>query len=159
MSEGAGAWAVKVYGSPAPKGSMKCIGRRGKAAHNLINNSPGTEAWQTVVAGAARVLKDHHGIAEPLEGPLGAQVTFTVARPKSIKPAARPWPHLTPGKVIDGGGDIDKLLRTVFDGLEEAGLIRNDAQICVTSAAKVYADSDLPDVLHRPGAFIRLYRL
>ncbi|QOR55341.1 MAG: hypothetical protein SHS37scaffold537_39 [Phage 68_12] len=154
MSEGAGAWAVKVYGSPAPKGSMKCVGGRGR--HQLVNNNPATTPWQDRVAKACELFE----ISEPLTVPLGLQLTFTVDRPKSVKPASRPWPHKTARTSDGGGGDVDKLARTVLDALEQARVVVNDAQICSIAASKVYPDTpDVADVLHRPGVFIRLYRL
>lgn len=141
------AWAVKAHGTPAPKGSMKCVG--GKGRHQLINNSPAAKAWQDVVAWAGRL---HEGPA--LVGPLGVQITVTVERPKSTTVESRPWPHLRTA------GDVDKHARTILDGLEQGGVLTDDAQVCEVHARKVYPDTPgVPDALGRPGALIRIYPL
>lgn len=129
---------------------MKCVG--GKGRHQLVNNNPGTKDWQDTVAAAAR----RWGLTTALVGPVDVTVTFTVARPASVKPAARRWPWKKPARVLDGGGDLDKLARTVLDGLEQAHVLADDAQVCVLSVVKAYPDCGWPDVLERPGAVVRV---
>lgn len=148
------AWAIKIYGAPAPKGSMSCVGARGKRKHILKNSNDATEPWQTKVATAVELL----GITEPLDGPVGLQVTFTVDRPRSVSVASRPWPSKTARTSDGGGGDLDKLVRTVSDALEQGGVIVNDSQIVKTYSEKAYPDSPgAVDVLERSGVFIRIY--
>lgn len=149
-----GAWAVKVYGTPAPKGSLKCIGGRGR--HQLIENNERTAPWRKRVAEAGRALK----IPEPLEGPIGVEIVFTIELPASVKPASRPWPI----RRSKAGGDIDKLVRVVLDGLEDAGVYKDDAQVCEQHTYKVHPHTPTlylpPEArLDRPGAFIRIYTL
>lgn len=140
-------WAVKVWGKPIPKGSMRCVGGKG-GRHQLLNNDPETDKWQARIKGAGERL----GITEPLTGPIGAQLTFTVDRPKTVSLASRPWPH--EGK----NGDTDKLARCVLDGLEQAGVYGNDAQVVELTTKKVYPDTpDVVDRLERSGVFIRIY--
>lgn len=148
------AWAIKIYGAPAPKGSMSCVGARGKRKHILTNSNDATEPWQNRVAAAVVML----GIVEPITAPVGLQVTFTVDRPKSVSVASRPWPSKTARTSDGGGGDLDKLVRAVSDALEQGRVILNDAQIVKTYAEKAYPDSPgAVDVLDRSGVFIRLY--
>lgn len=149
-------WAVRVSGAPAPKGSLKCIGRRGKSAHNLIENNTRTKPWRDAVAYAGRRLRTEHNITEPLDGALGIVITFTVDLPPSIKPGARLWPFKRSSGL---GGDLDKLARTVLDGLEDSGIFHDDAQVCELSAVKAYPHTGVPDGLLHPGALIRIYRL
>lgn len=145
------AWAVKVYGTPAPKGSMKCVGRRGKGSrHQLVNSNANTGPWQDRVAEAAQALVAAYPDDMPLLGPIGVDVTVTIQPPKTI---TREWPFVL------GTGDKDKHERAVLDGLEQGGVLTNDAQVCTGFTTKVYPHTDHPDALPRPGAFIRLYRL
>lgn len=149
-------WAVRVAGAPAPKGSLKCIGRRGKSAHNLIENNTRTKPWREAVKFAGGRLRTEYNIVEPLDGALGIAITFTVGLPPSIKPGARLWPF----KRSTGlGGDVDKLARTVLDGLEDSGIFSDDAQVCELTAVKAYPHTGVPDVLAFPGAVIRIYKL
>lgn len=153
-------YVLAVYGAPAPKGSMKCIG--GKGRHQLVDNSPRTKPWREKIAGAARALT-----VSGLAGPLGVEVTFTVERPTSHYLTAgglnsegkrRPYPaRRSQGK----GGDIDKLARTVLDALEDSAVILDDAAVVELIARKTYVDGPgvLPDALTHPGARIRLYPL
>lgn len=153
---------LAVYGQAAPKGSMKCIGSRGKGGHQLIEDSKRTKPWRDRVAGAARTLP-----LSGLSGPLGIEVTFTLDRPEShyaprrnsltLRSAAPPCPSRRASRGI--GGDVDKLARTILDALEDSGLLVDDAQIVELIARKTYAHGPivLPDALDRPGARIRVY--
>jgi len=139
-------WAVKVYGTPAPKGSMKCVGGRGR--HQLVNDNANTKPWQERVAEAAKVLVATYPDDMPLDGPVGVQVTTTLHRPKSV---TRPWPYVV------GTGDTDKHYRAVLDGLADGGVLKNDVQVVQLAGGKAYPDSPGNDQLERPGAFIRIY--
>ncbi len=90
-------YAVRVYGLPAPKGSLKCIGARGKQRHVLIEDNTNIKPWRELVEKAGRALP-----VSGLEGPVGVEVTLTLPRPKShygtgrnatiLKPASPLWP-------------------------------------------------------------------
>ena len=155
---------ITVPGDPAPKGSLKCIGRRGSVAHVLIEDNDRTKPWRDKVSAAVR--RAHPEPASPGQ-PLCADVTFTLARPKShygtgrnvnrVRPAAPAWPtsHAT--------GDVDKLLRLILDALQDAGLVPDDSAIVTVTTTKAYpTETDVggvyaPDVLAWPGVRIRLY--
>lgn len=156
---------LAVYGDPAPKGSLKCIGQRGR--HQLVEDSARTAPWRDRVARGARRLT-----VSGLSGPLGLEVTLTVERPVShyltrrdpdtglriLSAAGRSRPY--PTKRSQGmGGDVDKLARVILDALEDAGVYGDDAQVVELTARKTYPDGPgvLPDALVRPGARIRLY--
>lgn len=158
---------LAVYGHPAPKGSMKCVGGKG-GRHQLIENSPRTAPWRERVAGAARRLT-----VSGLAGPVGVEVTLTVERPPShyltrrgedgllalsAEGRRRPLPHMRSRGI---GGDVDKLARVILDALEDAGVLTDDAQVVELLARKTYPDGPLvlPDALPRAGARIRLYPL
>ena len=149
-----------VYGAPAPKGSLKCVGRNGR--HQLVENSDRTTPWRNRVAGGARRIT-----LSGFPGPLGVEVTLTVDRPTShylvnggLSAEGRRRPY--PSRRSQGlGGDVDKLARVVLDALEDAGTLTDDAQVVELIARKTFHDGPgvLPDALDRPGARIRLYPL
>lgn len=143
-------WAVKVYGDPAPKGSLKCVGRNGR--HQLVEDTARTKPWRELVKQAGQALP----LPGPLSGPVGVEATFTVQRPASVKPESRLWPWKRSSGI---GGDSDKLARTLLDGLQDAHVFADDAQVCDLRAVKAYPHTPVPDVLERPGAVIRVWLL
>lgn len=143
-------WAVKVYGDPAPKGSLRCRGRNG--THNLVEDNVRTKPWRALVVKAGQALD----LPGPLSGPVAVEATFTLLLPKSVKPEERVWPWK---KSTGIGGDVDKLGRVVLDALEDAGVLANDAQVCDLHAVKAYPHTPVPDVLERPGLLLRIWLL
>ena len=138
---------VKVYGTPAPKGSLRPVGRGPHRA--LIEDNPASEPWRALIARAGRAWH----LSEPLDGPLAATITVTLARPQTVTIKARPWPS----KQSPGHGDIDKLARLILDGLQDAKVYGNDAQVVELTIVKAYPDTpNVPNILDRPGAVIRL---
>lgn len=150
-----------VYGRPAPKGSLKCIGRGGR--HQLVEDAKRTKPWRERVAAGARRLT-----VSGLSGPIGLEVTLTVDRPANhygtgrnaarLKASAPAYPAR---RSVGIGGDVDKLARTILDALEDAGTLTDDAQVIELTARKTYPDGPgvLPDSLDRPGARIRIYAI
>lgn len=146
-------WSVRITGAlPVPQGSMTCVGRGNR--HNVQpSNKAELHRWRAQVVRAGRALP-----VTQLAGPIGVQVTFTLPRPASVPLRARPWPQ----SKGPGTGDIDKLLRAVLDGLTEAGLWRDDSQVCDARAVKAYPDTPGPeaaDRLDQPGVVIRVWTL
>lgn len=150
---------LTVYGPPAPKGSLKCVGR-GKR-HQLVENSDRTKPWRArVVEGGKRLPPEFRGLDV-----VALEVTFTIDRPAGHYRTGRNA-HLLradaplyPSRRSQGlGGDVDKLARVILDALEDAGVLRDDAAVIELTARKSYADGPgvLPDALDRPGARIRL---
>lgn len=149
-------WAVRVYGTPVAQGSMKCVGRNGR--HQLVDTKAKLlKSWREAVSDAGQRLMAHHD-AQPLDKAVGIDITFTVARPKSVKPESRVWPFKKAARTADGGGDLDKLIRAVGDALSTITYL-DDAQICELHVYKAYPDSPAPNTLDRPGAQIRVYPL
>lgn len=133
-----------VPGRPAPKGSLRCVGGRGRP-HQLIEQlADSQKEWRQVVTAAAR-----HNL-EPLAryAPVAVSVAFTLPRPASGK-LTRPS-----GRV----GDVDKLARLVLDALESAGALADDAQVVELHASKHYPAPG-PQALPWPGARIRITAL
>lgn len=140
--------AFAVYGLPRPKGSMKCVGTKGR--HRLINNDEDTQEWEDRLTAACLVRWNE---AEAINGPVAVEAIITLARPASIKPKDRPWPT----KTSPGHGDVDKLARPILDALVSAAVIADDAQVVELVCRKVYPDSPHTlDRLTEPGAVIRV---
>ena len=114
----------------------------------MRESNRGVEAWRNAVtihandAGLTGVL---------LDGPLQARITFWLPRPKKhyrangeLRPDAPTYVAVKP--------DNDKLQRSTFDALTQAGVIVDDARIVDVRAIELYADGS-------PGAHIRITSL
>lgn len=119
---------VRVLGSPAPKGSYRPITVNGKT--RLIPASKGEKKWRAAVSQTCEGLEPL-----PAKTPLKCELIFTMRRPKTVK---RPRPTVPP--------DLDKLCRCTLDGLQDAHILPDDAQIVELHAEEHYGP--------RPGAFI-----
>ena len=60
--------------------------------------------------------------------PVEITLVFHLPKPKSVK---RDFPSVKP--------DLDKLVRSTFDGLTTGGLFEDDALVIALSASKIYA--------------------
>lgn len=157
---------ITIPGESVPKGSMKCIGQRGKVRHQLIEDeTTRVKEWRGSIAYWVRRKWMSHAAAKGQ--PLGAEITFTIKRPKShygtgrnadqLKPAAI---HALP--VSHSVGDVDKLLRLILDALQDTHALPDDAAVCELTGRKHYVQHNPTpgdDVLSYPGVVIRLYPL
>lgn len=159
-------WALRVYGDPQPKGSMKCIGARGKVKHQLVEDNTDSDPWRTKIAVVAgRLLAEGKLERAAQYQPVEVELTATLPRPDShygtgknrhtVKASAPVWP------TTFGTGDVDKLARLVLDALEDVAVVHNDAQVIELHAFKCYPASTAAmargwDVLDRPGVVVRV---
>ena len=112
-----------VHGTPAPQGSKKAFVRGGRAL--LVDASSKTKPWREAVVSAAI---DAGAADLQMDGPLFASCIFWFKRPKShyrtgknahlLRDDAPEYVTTTP--------DIDKVLRSTYDGLTQAGVIADD---------------------------------
>lgn len=138
-------WGVTVYGPPVPKGSMRCIGGKGRR-HQLIDDKRDRLApWEAALTRGAAALARHLTGQAPLTGPVRVDVTFTLARPRTVS-RAQPTTRNT--------GDVDKLSRALLDALTAGGVWGDDSQATELTARKRYAGT--PGALDRPGAVIHI---
>lgn len=115
-----------VYGEPAPQGSKRAYVVKGRAV--LVESSAKVKPWRATVAQAAHEAALSSGW-EPTDAPVSVTVTFWLKRPASVK---RDLPDRKP--------DIDKLLRSVLDGISDAGVVwTDDARVVDLYAAKRYS--------------------
>ena len=85
------------------------------------------------------------GQGEAFAGPVTVEVDFYFIHPKTGK--RRPAHSVKP--------DIDKLCRSTFDALKDAGVYEDDSRICSVVARKHYANEHSPVPA---GAVIRVER-
>ncbi len=100
----------------------------------MIEANPNTRPWRASVTYAAK----QRAPAMPLQGPIFVTVEFFFPFPKGLlkkdgtpKSKDVPWKHTKP--------DIDKLLRAILDGCTDAGLWRDDSQVCRVAAEKYHS--------------------
>lgn len=115
-----------VAGVPIPQGSKKGY-RRGPGVQIVDDNKKTLLPWRAEVA---RVAEATWAYGAPIDGPVRVAVAFVLPRPKSVK---RDRPHVAP--------DIDKLLRALFDGITDAGVVwADDSRVVEVEATKHYGD-------------------
>ena len=142
---------ITVYGVPAPQGSKSFKGMRGGHAI-LAESSKKVKPWREAVKWAAIERMDSakwsdggFGQGEAFAGPVTVEVDFYFTHPKTGK--RRASHSVKP--------DIDKLLRSTFDALKDAGVFEDDSRICSVVARKHYANEHSPVPA---GAVIRVER-
>jgi len=133
---------IDVWGIPAPQGSKRGFVNNGRVS--MVESSAKVKPWRQDVKYAAYAALSAGGnvLPPPLTGPVQVAVTFTLTRPKSHYGTggnSRVLKILAP-RYPAGKPDIDKLLRSTLDALGEAGVWRDDAQVCFVTARKIYGD-------------------
>ena len=125
---------IVVHGVPAPQGSKKG-GYSAKTGKTFVyeQNSKTQKSWRQDVIAAAVELRDKDR-RETLDGPIEVHVDFRLPRPASVNIRRRPFPCVKP--------DIDKILRNTLDGLTQAAIYRDDAQVINLVVTKRYATED-----------------
>lgn len=121
----------RVYGEPAPKGSKRHVGHG-----RMIESSKKLPAWMQAIKQEASKNRP----SAPIDGPVDVSMDFYLPRPKRPRydvPAVKP--------------DADKLARSILDGLEAAGILKNDSRVTHLQATKHYATQATP-----PGADITI---
>ena len=121
---------------PQPKGSMKCIGGRGRVAHQLIEDDKtgSRKIWRARVTEAATQLAGNYEPGTPLVVGLLALFERTAAAKKRAFPTTR------------SVGDTDKLARMLLDALDDADVYDDDSRVVLLLSMKAYAP--------RPGAVV-----
>jgi Holliday junction resolvase RusA-like endonuclease len=126
-----------VYGLPVPQGSKSATVRGGRAV--MFEDNKSTHRWRRLIV---RTVAADIDVAPRFFGPVTIAVTFTFPRPRSA-PRRVVWP------ATRSSGDLDKLLRALFDALTTAGVWEDDARVVGVTARKVYLGH--PYALDAPG--------
>ena len=133
--------AFRVYGEPAPKGSM--IPRKLKGGRVVVvEDNKRTKPWRRAIEKAAPV---HITERADKWQPVALHLVFAVTRLPAQHDVTRPVKRATGGV----GGDLDKMVRLVLDALESCRVLTDDAQVTEIHAQKMFAES--PDWSGRPG--------
>lgn len=141
---------VWVPGRPRTKGSLG--GGRGPDGRMVLADSPQSKTWRKTVSDTVIplisdpvVVKDRTRwrlrVGWPKEGvAIAVSVMFVYKRQgESMVPIGRQW------------GDLDKLLRNVFDALQDAKVYKDDAQVQRVTSYKSFGDQE--------GAHIQVWEL
>ena len=132
-----------VLGTPGPQGSKKHVG-----GGRMVESSKKVKPWRKAVYEAAR---DHTGGIdgfEALDGPLVADMVFTLEKGTTL-PKYLDWHFRVP--------DLSKLARSTEDAVK--GVVwTDDARVSdYRRLSKRWVGSDDPDALDEPGAVIRVW--
>lgn len=133
-----------VQGRAVPQGSKRAFVQNGRA---IMTEQTGSrhKSWRDLVTLIAQNTDTRP--PTPIEGPVAVSLLFRFARPKAHYYQRQSGPVLrqdAPLFVYSRAiGDIDKLQRSVFDSLVNAGWIRDDSQIVRIEATKTWThDAD-----------------
>jgi Holliday junction resolvase RusA-like endonuclease len=128
---------IDVRGLPAPQGSKRHVG-----GGRTVEQSKAVGPWREAVrAETQRVLDWNWEPGRgPLTGPVRVALTFKMARPKSHFGTGRNAGNVKLGapKRPAGQPDLDKLARAVLDGLTAGGAWKDDSQVVMLVAEKLY---------------------
>ncbi|MEU1883408.1 RusA family crossover junction endodeoxyribonuclease [Streptosporangium sp. NPDC020072] len=134
---------VVAYGTPAPQGSKRHVGKG-----RMVESSKKVGPWRETVKYAALEVLPEGWV--PLDQPVAVQMVFTLARPISA-PRRRVYPDRTP--------DLSKLVRSTEDALTDAGVWVDDARAVEFLVRKLYTGSPHPDVQRTAGVVVRIWSL
>jgi crossover junction endodeoxyribonuclease RusA len=126
---------IDVRGLPAPQGSKRHVG-----GGRMIEQSKAVGPWREAVRAETQhaMAREHW---RTLTGPVQVALTFRMTRPKGHYRTGRNATLLrdgAPGRPA-GKPDLDKLARAVLDGLTAGGAWKDDSQVVVLVAEKLYA--------------------
>lgn len=114
-----------IEGEPAPQGSKTGFIKNGRVV--MVESSKKVKPWREAVAATTkRQVENLYGF--PISEPCEIALVFHLLKPKTVtrkRPAVKP--------------DLDKLIRSTFDGLTTGGLYTDDALVIEVSATKLYA--------------------
>lgn len=123
---------IFVEGHPAPQGSKKMVGRSKTGVPVLVEMCKRHKSWRKTVSDAVKL--SFPPILDGQTGEMHVGLCFVMPRPKSMS-AKRPTPPHTKRP------DQDKLFRSIMDGITDAGLWRDDAQVTKSAVIKRYAEA------------------
>lgn len=110
-----------IDGEPAPQGSKTGFIKNGRVV--MVEASKKVKPWREAVAAETQAK-----VSSALQNPVEISLVFHLPKPKTV---TRTWPAVKP--------DLDKLIRSTFDGLTTGGLYTDDALVIAVSASKQYA--------------------
>lgn len=135
---------ITIRDTPRPQGSKRVFRNGG-----MKEQSPGLESWREAVKAAALAEMEQYVGGTPLmrSFPAGqgvkVRVLFTFPRPKAHYRTGRHAHLLRPDapSFVTTKPDLDKIVRSLFDGLTAAGVWHDDSQVVELEASKMYTTS------------------
>ncbi len=132
--------AFSVFGDPSPQAGMRSVPIRTKdgplirgghvVTRQITTGGVNLKSWRQEVAAKAAEAAAQVGM---FTGPVKLDVEFRFAMPAS-RPA---WAKQQGILLKVSKPDKDKLIRAIGDSLTSGGLLKDDALIAITNAAKV----------------------
>lgn len=123
-----------IAGDPAPQGSKRHVGNG-----VMVEMSKKVKPWRKAIIEAVNEA-GYYGLM--LDGPLSVEMTFWFSRPMThfrtgkfhaeLRANAPVFKHTPP--------DVDKLVRSTFDGLTQSGIVHDDARFVKSSEEKRYTN-------------------
>jgi Holliday junction resolvase RusA-like endonuclease len=132
---------IEAFGNPQTQGSARAYVKGGRAV--VTSDNPNLASWRDTVAWAARAALTREPAWVQAAGPVRADVAFWLRRPVSA-PKTRDILPVT-------GLDVDKMLRSIFDSLTNAGVWVDDNRACLGTYSKRYAVGPHLPKIYRPG--------
>ncbi len=131
-----------VWTKPVPQGSFIARQMGAKAYAVPSNNNKLKKYRKLIAAYACSAMQAKYGAVTIFaqDVPIELELTFTFARPASVKASKRPMPIVKP--------DCDKLIRSIGDAL--TGVVyQDDAQIVSIIARKEYGTKEGVQIIVR----------
>lgn len=137
-------FTATVLGVPYPEGSK--IGVRGRGGQVYVKDaSSKTKDWRGIIKD---VCGSYPAANEPFDGSLEVDLVFTYEPPQK-------WDGVT-APTTKSTYDIDKLIRSAFDGMSDAGVWVDDARASKVTAEQLFVGMD--GALAEPGMVISIRR-
>jgi hypothetical protein len=114
-----------IDGEPAPQGSKTGFIKNGRVV--MVESSKKVKPWRAAVFETTARHMSWETLSA-FDKPVKIRLAFHLPRPKTV---TRKWPGVKP--------DLDKLIRSTFDGLTMGGLYTDDALVISVSATKQYS--------------------
>lgn len=124
-------WTIEINCHPVPK----------KAPHFNSQGRAYTPQVARIFHNDLKTIIAAQCPQEPFAGPLSVRVVIFLERPKSISKTQRRYP------VTRNTGDCDNHTKMIMDAAQDAGLLKDDAQIVDLYAFKRYADDYPPGII------------
>jgi len=135
-------FSFTVWERPAPQGSKKYVGTRRTASGAniplIVESSAFLPAWRKAIKDAVVQGMLDSGDDSKFEGAVKVDVTFYLTKPKTVRTE---YPIKPP--------DIDKVCRSLLDGIGSGGVWGDDAQVVDLVARKRWAKGE-------PGAAVTI---
>lgn len=132
---------IEAYGNPETQGSSRAFVDKGGRAHVTSDNEK-LRPWRDTVTWAARQALTRDPAWVQAAGPVRVDTAFWLRRPASA-PKTRDILPVT-------GKDVDKMLRSIFDSLTNAGVWLDDNRVCSGEFTKRYAVGPHLAKIYRP---------